>query len=42
LTPTPNLAVSAPEFDPRSGLVLAGVVVMFLAAFVLRPRPMDH
>jgi hypothetical protein len=38
LTPTPNLAASAPEFDARSGLVLVGVVVMFLAALALRPR----
>ncbi len=37
-TPTPNLAASSPEFDARSGRVLLGLVVMFLAAFALRPR----
>jgi hypothetical protein len=38
LTPTPNLAASSPEFDARSGLVLLGLVVAFLAAFALRPH----
>ena len=38
LTPAPHLAVSRPAFDARSGAVIAGVVVMFLVAFALRPR----
>ncbi len=38
LTPTPNLAASSPEFDPRSGVVLLGVCVIFLAASRLWPR----
>ena len=38
LTPTLDLAVSSPEFDARSGVVLLGVSVVFLAAFMLRPR----
>jgi len=38
LTPTPNTAVSSPEFDARSGLVVGGILVIFIAAFALRPR----
>lgn len=41
LTPTPNTAVSSPEFDARSGLVTGGILLVFLAAFALRPRPRD-
>jgi hypothetical protein len=38
LTPTPNTAVSSPEFDARSGLVAGGILLVFIAAFALRPR----
>ncbi|PWB62608.1 MAG: hypothetical protein C3F14_09705 [Deltaproteobacteria bacterium] len=38
LTPTPNTAVSSPAFDARSGLVAGGILLVFIAAFVLRPR----
>jgi hypothetical protein len=39
LTPTPNPAISSPEFDVRSGMVIVGVLLVFLVAFALRPRP---
>ncbi len=39
LTPTPNTAVGSPDFDARSGLLIGGIVLVFLAAFALRPRP---
>jgi len=39
LTPTPNTAVSSPDFDARSGVLIVGVMTVFLTAFVLRPHP---
>jgi hypothetical protein len=42
LTATPNPAVSSPEFDARSGLLIFAMVLVFLVAFALRPRLTDH
>jgi hypothetical protein len=42
LTPTPNLAVNAPRFDARAGLVVVGVLLALFVGWRLCSRPPHH